>query len=101
MSQKVCPACSDRRPAEEVFCQNVVDGSVCGWDLTSVTLDVPVASMPAESGQAPRCPNGHAVNPGDLLCGVCDAAIELPREGESSGSGPEIDGGDQQPHDPG
>src|SRR5215831_17301979 len=100
MSQKVCPACGDRRPVEELFCENVVDGSNCGWDLSSVAADVPVAAIPTASPQAPRCPNGHAANPGDLLCGVCGLEIELPREGESSGPGPEIDGGDQQPQDP-
>ncbi|MEQ1611437.1 MAG: AAA domain-containing protein [Hyphomicrobiaceae bacterium] len=70
MSFKTCPDCGEQRPHHEVFCQTFRDERTCGWDLTTVTLDVP---RPEAQPQPPEpiCVNGHRLNPGDLLCGEC------------------------------
>ena len=78
-----CPSCHSERPLSESHCQNIVDAKPCYFSLMTV--------MPVQAGnrtanttantESPivaiaTCPNGHAISPGDLMCGVCGADIE-------------------------
>lgn len=78
MSFKTCPSCHEQRPQYEVFCQSDVHDGTCGWNLTDVPLDVPRPEAP-QSPTPPNagsvCVNGHPVNPGDFICGVCGSDI--------------------------
>ena len=75
MSEKICPGCGERRPHHEIFCQTArEDGSACAWNLSDVPIDVPRHEAP---GPIPSdkivCVNGHPLNVGDFICGVCGA----------------------------
>lgn len=80
---RFCPNCKSERPLTEMFCEGMVDGRQCGWDLSAVPVrpegwrpgPVTVTHTPAT---AARCVNGHEVAPGDLLCPECSADIETP-----------------------
>ncbi len=106
MSEKICPGCSGRRPASEVFCQNIIDSHECGWPLAEVPIAIgPMpAVQPMSAGATPselRCNNGHVVRPGDFMCPECgaDVATALPPQTtqRAGGFGEE----DQAHYDPG
>jgi primosomal replication protein N'' len=79
---RFCPNCETERELSELFCEGETEQGPCGWDLTSVPIRPPgwrPTLTPAEPpGQtaAPRCPNGHSVEPGDLLCPICATDID-------------------------
>lgn len=105
MSEKICPSCEARRPASEVFCQNVVGALPCGWDLTGEPIAIPATVAP-QPAPAPlpaelRCINGHVVRLGDFMCPECGADIaEMPPPSATTQpSG--LREGDQAPYDPG
>ena len=83
-----CPRCGSRRGVDEVVCGNDVNGSPCNWDLTSEEIcDAQQASGTALGSVEPapvaetqtqpalRCPNGHTVSAGDLLCPECNCDL--------------------------
>ena len=82
---RLCPNCSTERAPDEMFCEGEVDSRVCGWPLSTVTLRPegwrPLAATtthPTDVGQ-PKCTNGHEMELGDLLCGICGAdAASMP-----------------------
>lgn len=100
MSYKVCPKCEQHRPVEEVLCQTPEANDICGWDLTQESVVVPTSEAPPGPIKS-LCPNGHAIRPGDLLCGECNAPIEYPQERESAGPGPGAEEGPQPDYDAG
>jgi len=100
MSYKVCPKCEQHRPVEEVLCQTPEANDICGWDLTQERVVVPTSEAPPGPIKS-LCPNGHAIRPGDLLCGECNAPIEYPQERESAGPGPGAEEGPQPDYDAG
>jgi hypothetical protein len=80
MSEKTCPSCTERRPHHEVFCQTALEEGTCGWDLTNVPIDVPLPDVPyLQPNTTLVCVNGHGLNPGDLMCGVCGGDISVPQ----------------------
>jgi primosomal replication protein N'' len=74
---RFCPSCRSERSLGEVACGGLVEGQLCGWDLS----DVPI--RPAGSGALPAqtvpravpahntCSNGHSLSPGDIVCVEC------------------------------
>lgn len=74
-----------------MFCDGQIDEQPCNWDLsgepfrvpggqTSLTENPPLAATPVSIA----CPNGHAVNLGDLICPVCRVDVqEVSEEGQS------------------
>ncbi len=97
---RFCPACATERSPSEVFCEGTIDGRPCDWNLSEVPLR-PAGWRPSPEGElepvpAPSgvCPNGHPLEPGDLLCGRCGADLTTTepsasgtalREGEPAG----------------
>lgn len=87
---RYCPNCNTARPVQEMFCEGSVDQHPCNWDLAGEpihadgwrpqvihTLDkLPPTDTPPAHGIA--CENGHAMNPGDLMCLQCDALPAQP-----------------------
>jgi primosomal replication protein N'' len=75
---RLCPQCGSERSPSEALCQNEVHGSLCSWPLTGEAVTVrgqkPEPTL-SEQPMAARCPNGHSVDVGDLLCSQCGAAI--------------------------
>jgi hypothetical protein len=64
-----------------MFCEGEVDGQRCDWPLSSLPLRQPgwrpaaAAAPPGAVARVLSCPNGHAVEPGDLICSDCGADI--------------------------
>jgi primosomal replication protein N'' len=79
MTEKICPNCHQRRPFTELFCQGLIDGVPCQWDLTSVPLIVGAPDFVAPAG--PACPNGHPVSVGDLICPFCGLDVGSQQSG--------------------
>jgi len=77
-SFRVCPSCGSQRSVDEITCEDLRDGAPCGWLLTDVAIssveELPVVD-PTPPAQGLQCPNGHAVSPGDLMCGECGADL--------------------------
>jgi hypothetical protein len=74
---RLCPNCGTERPLTEVFCEGVVAGGTCHWDLSTVDIRPPGSaptSPRAESILA--CPQGHPIAEGDLICPICEAPVE-------------------------
>jgi serine/threonine protein kinase len=98
---RLCPKCGSHRGVEEFICANDIHGVPCSWDLTSEEIrdahdDAVGPSGPAgTSGTADtkkteqvelRCPNGHAVSAGDLLCRECNCDLQtFPAEQQIAG----------------
>lgn len=77
---RFCPKCATERSLAEVFCDGTLDGQPCGWELSQESLR-PAGWRPAPAAApilAPLelCPNGHSVEPGDLLCGQCGVDLD-------------------------
>ena len=74
---RLCPNCRTERPLTEFYCEGTRDGLTCHWDLSGVEISERGAtpSPPAPVLTVPRCPNGHAVGEGDLICPVCEARV--------------------------
>jgi len=83
-----CPRCGSRRGVDEIVCGNDLNGSPCNWDLTSEEIRDAHEARGSSAGsdepnpvagtetQAPlRCPNGHAISLGDLLCPECNCEL--------------------------
>lgn len=91
---RFCPSCQTERSLLESSCEGPSQVGTCGWDLLSeqihapgwrpqpvVTRDTPASGLCAVAGgDLPRCVNGHAMHPGDLLCLECsgEPATSLP-----------------------
>ncbi|PAY08525.1 histidine kinase [Bradyrhizobium sp. UFLA03-84] len=81
MMIRLCPNCTTERPVTEIFCEGVVNGQTCGWDLSAVDITAPgttkLKPSPPLTSQSkdPTCRNGHQGSPGDLVCGVCGEPI--------------------------
>ncbi len=78
-----CPNCDTERPLTELFCEGVIDGHNCGWDLSTVDITERGAPRPPTPAPAPppetlMCRNGHPVFPGDIICGTCGEPVDLP-----------------------
>jgi primosomal replication protein N'' len=78
---RFCIKCGTERPLSEMFCEGVVDSRPCGWDLSTLPIREPGwrpgPTPPAlEPIPARRCPNGHDVAEGDIMCLVCGADLE-------------------------
>ncbi len=77
-SFRVCPSCGSRRSVDEITCEDLRDGAPCGWLLTDVAIssveELPIVDPPTLTPGL-QCPNGHAVSPGDLMCGECGADL--------------------------
>lgn len=93
---RFCPNCRTERPLEEFYCEGTVEGGPCDWDLSQLPVRPSgwrpsAVELPAEPALAPpvACPNGHAVEAGDLMCHVCGADVEglSPHIANGSGSG--------------
>lgn len=79
---RYCPSCATERALAEVTCEGTVEGTLCSWDLLSVSI-TPAGWRPAQvvpAGQTlpgavvtPRCLNGHALEDGDFICATCGA----------------------------
>lgn len=77
---RFCPNCASERSLAEIYCEGLLDGEACNWDLTQVAVHPegwrPSVAVPAvTAARAHTCPNGHAVSAGDLLCPECGADI--------------------------
>ena len=88
---RFCPNCRTERPLTEVLCDGDADGEACGWLLSDLPA-LPEGWRPeapaAEAGDeqpaiGPRCPNGHSVGAGDLLCTECGADIDVVVSGDA------------------
>ncbi|MBI5263861.1 MAG: DUF4011 domain-containing protein [Bradyrhizobium sp.] len=84
-----CPNCDTERPLTELFCEGVIDGHNCGWDLSTVDITERGAPRPPPPAPAPppetlTCRNGHPVFPGDIICGTCGEPVDLPEVQPSS-----------------
>ncbi|HKX77570.1 MAG TPA: AAA domain-containing protein [Novosphingobium sp.] len=81
-----CPNCRTERPIDEMFCEGELDGKLCDWPLSGLPLRQPGWRPPEETPRpAPpstelMCANGHAVEPGDLMCSICGADVAAPAE---------------------
>lgn len=106
---RFCPNCHTERSPEEMFCESEVDCRRCDWPLSSVPIRPegwrPPVAAPGAAGTAhetvgPACVNGHLVDEGDLLCGVCgnDITEQASATGTSLPAAEARDGG--QPVDP-
>lgn len=77
------------RPLAEMVCQNVAASGHCNWPLID-QLPVPAQEPEPEeasrgpatpeatdepASSAPRCRNGHELELGDLLCGICGESV--------------------------
>ena len=86
---RICPSCGSARPLDEMVCQNVAASGHCNWPLID-QLPVPAQEAEAEEAShgpathdaadeqaspAPWCRNGHELEPGDLLCGICGESV--------------------------
>lgn len=79
---RLCPNCETERDLSEMICAGEVDGgNPCGWDLSALPIRPegwrPQAAVTAPhlAPDLPICPNGHAAEPGDLLCRICGADL--------------------------
>lgn len=73
---RYCPRCQTLRELNELFCEG--DNGTCYFPLTSQPIVAPdwqpsSAATVAEVAQL-RCPNGHQLDVGDLICPVCQGA---------------------------
>ena len=77
---RLCPNCNTERSVTEFFCEGMIDGHNCGWDLSSVDVTAQGARPPkpilAGPSTTPTCRNGHPNSPGDLICSVCGKPTE-------------------------
>ncbi|QNA83795.1 DUF4011 domain-containing protein [Sphingomonas sp. So64.6b] len=107
---RFCPHCATARAVDEIFCEGLVDGVVCDWPLASLPIrpdgwrpvaEVAVgrgAGMVAQAGSGVpggpvaglTCENGHVVEPGDLICGVCGGDVAFGGDAVDVGDG--VDG---------
>ncbi|MFG0459648.1 AAA domain-containing protein [Pseudomonas sp. TYF_15] len=83
---RYCPNCNTARPVQEMFCEGTVDQHPCNWDLAGEPIHADgwrpqiihtVDNLPpTDTSPAPGlvCENGHAMDPGDLMCLLCDAS---------------------------
>lgn len=86
-----CPSCGSDRPLSEFNCENVVDGGKCLFSLDGEDvrrLGEPIGEAEDEPAPAFVCTQGHALEPGDLLCPVCgaDRADEATNGGSEAGT---------------
>lgn len=106
---RFCPKCKTERSLAEMFCDGTVEGRPCDWDLSQepprqpgwLPAPAPVAEpIPDPTG---LCPNGHSVEPGDLLCGQCGADLveAAPRSTASGAQQAAKTGGAAMPSIPG
>jgi len=93
---RLCPKCGSNRGVEEVVCANDINGVPCCWDLTSEEIrdgheasssNPTTVGAGGQSNDAQlRCPNGHAVSAGDLICPECNSELQaVPLEREIAG----------------
>lgn len=92
MSVRHCPRCHSDRPFTEFYCQGIVDGRPCGWDLSAVAIqpaggDASAQAAPPATGG--HCPNGHAVTAGDLICATCGEDVIAGPSSEMARTTPE------------
>lgn len=98
---RFCPNCRTERPPSETFCEGEVEGSTCDWPLSSQPLRPegwrPETAAPAApvSTPAPRCVNGHTVDPGDIMCAECGG--DIADGGDGAGSPEQIDAPASEP----
>src|SRR5215831_5346264 len=86
---RICPSCGAARPLAEMVCRNVAASGRCNWPLID-QLPTPAEEAEAEDARcgpatpeaaherassAPRCRNGHELELGDLLCGICGESV--------------------------
>ncbi|MBA4222514.1 MAG: histidine kinase [Methylobacterium sp.] len=92
---RFCPNCETERPVAELLCEGEANGHPCGWDLSGLPIRPEgwrpeAAKPPAQDVPAPTCPNGHPVDPGDLMCPECgadlDVGVDVPSASELAGS---------------
>ena len=80
---RFCPNCQTERSLHEIFCEGVINGDVCGWDLSSVTIsetgwrpqNVITVNDVLPGNPVARCVNGHIMDAGDLICMECGADL--------------------------
>src|SRR5208337_5211154 len=75
MSERTCPSCGTLRPHYEMFCQALVEDRLCEFPLAEVPFEAPRIE-PASPATELRCVNGHTLNQGDFICGICGADAE-------------------------
>src|SRR4051812_27208408 len=77
---RLCPNCDTERSVTEFFCEGMIDGHICGWDLSSVDVTAhgtrPPKPPSAEPPTIPTCRNGHPNSPGDLICSICSEPLD-------------------------
>src|SRR5258707_7183876 len=78
---RLCPNCNTERSVTEFFCEGMIDGHNCGWDLSSVDVTAHGTRPPKTTSAepvptTPTCRNGHPNSPGDLICSVCGEPVE-------------------------
>ncbi|RWB93114.1 MAG: DUF4011 domain-containing protein [Mesorhizobium sp.] len=75
---RYCPNCLTERSLSELVCEGTVENQACNWDLAGVTIR-PLGwrpPVPVTVAATAVCPNGHVVEPGDLLCSICGADLD-------------------------
>ncbi|MCC8936020.1 DUF4011 domain-containing protein [Bradyrhizobium sp. Arg68] len=78
---RLCLNCATERPVTEIFCEGLLNGKTCGWDLSTVDITAPGVKTPKPNpprtppSKDPTCRNGHRGSAGDLVCGVCGEPI--------------------------
>ncbi|RWO75683.1 MAG: DUF4011 domain-containing protein [Mesorhizobium sp.] len=105
---RFCPNCNTERPLSEIFCQGQLpDGATCNWDLSLAPIrerghgQDTAPPLPNEKSVLRRCPNGHEVSEGDLICIVCGAEVgEADAERSSFGGSAIPDAGPISVHVP-
>ena len=80
---RFCPRCRTERRIQEFFCEGIIDGLICNWDLSAepirpagwrpTELSAPAAEPTKTTSR--QCLNGHAVEDDDLICLVCGADV--------------------------
>lgn len=90
---RFCPKCETERESYEQYCENVIDGETCGWNLAPVPFSSRGQGRPAPSPPPPmppagaaQCVNGHQVVAGDLLCPTCGALLGTAAPGQEQDS---------------
>ncbi|WP_416057627.1 AAA domain-containing protein [Stenotrophomonas maltophilia] len=97
---RFCPNCHTERGLHELFCDGAIGSQPCGWDLAgepihadgwrprTVRTQDEVAEAPHDTRVEAHCSNGHALEPGDLLCLQCGAE---PAPADAGGAPPVVE----------
>lgn len=74
---RFCSKCKSERSLHELFCEGLVDGKRCDWNLSDEPIRqagwVPPVTTIVAPPEHRHCTNGHLIGPADLMCTTCGA----------------------------